>query len=52
MLDKYEEENKLKIVSENYQKIISEYNGEKLILSALDSKKNIHTEIVKKVESI
>lgn len=52
VLDKYEEENKLKIVSENYQKIISEYNGEKLILSALDSKKNIHTEIVKKVESI
>lgn len=52
VLDKYEEENKLKIVSKNYQKIISEYNGEKLILSALDSKKNIHTEIVKKVESI
>lgn len=52
VLDKYEEENKLKIVSGNYQKIISEYNGEKLILSALDSKKNIHSEIVKKVESI
>ncbi|WP_338561151.1 dTMP kinase [Acinetobacter sp. KS-LM10] len=52
VLDKYEEENKLKIVSKNYQKIISEYNDEKLILSALDSKNNIHTEIVKKVESI
>ncbi|WP_171429146.1 dTMP kinase [Acinetobacter lactucae] len=52
VLDKYEEENKLKIVSENYQKIISEYNGEKLVLSALDSKENIHTEIIKKVEAI
>ncbi|HAV5333353.1 dTMP kinase [Acinetobacter baumannii] len=52
VLDKYEEENKLKIVSENYQKIISKYNGEKLVLSALDSKENIHTEIIKKVESI
>ncbi|MGB8807815.1 MAG: dTMP kinase [Acinetobacter calcoaceticus] len=52
VLDKYEEENKLTIVSENYQKIISEYNGEKLVLSALDTKENIHAEIINKVGSI
>lgn len=49
VLDKYEEENKLTIVSENYKNIISNYNGEKLVLSALDSKEKIHAEIITKV---
>lgn len=52
VLDKYEEENKLKIVSENYQKILSEYKGEKLILSALDDKEKIHSDILNKVGAI
>lgn len=52
VLDKYEEENKLRLVSENYQKIVSDYKGEKLILSATDTKENIHSEILKKVETI
>ena len=37
VLDKYEEEDKLRLVSENYQKIVSDYKGEKLILSATDT---------------
>lgn len=52
VLDKYEEENKLRLVSENYQKIVSDYKGEKLILSATDTKENIHSEILKKVGTI
>lgn len=52
VLDKYEEEDKLRLVSENYQKIVSDYKGEKLILSATDTKENIHSEILKKVETI
>lgn len=52
VLDKYEEENKLRLVSENYKKIVSEYKGEKLILSAIDTKENIHSEILEKVGSI
>lgn len=49
VLDKYEEESKLTIVSENYKNIISNYNGNKLVLSALDSKEKIHAEIITKV---
>lgn len=52
VLDKYEEENKLRLVSDNYKKIVFEYDGEKLILPATDTKENIHSEILKKVESI
>lgn len=52
VLDKYEEENKLRLVSENYQKIVSDYKGQKLILSATDTKENIHSEILKKVGTI
>ena len=52
VLDKYEEENKLRVVSENYQKIVSDYKGEKLILSATDTKENIHSEILKRVGTI
>lgn len=52
VLDRYEEESKLKIVAENYQRIISEYNDEKLILSAMESKEFIHKKIVEKVGSL
>lgn len=52
VLDRYEEENKLSIVANNYQRIVSGYTGEKLILSAIDSKDSIHKKILEKVESL
>ncbi|HEM7770105.1 TPA: dTMP kinase [Acinetobacter baumannii] len=52
VLDRYEEENKLSIVANNYQRIVSDYTGEKLILSAVDSKDSIHKKILEKVESL
>ncbi|MDO7244971.1 dTMP kinase [Acinetobacter pittii] len=52
VLDRYEQENKLRLVSDNYQKILSEYTGEKLVISAIKSKESIHAEIIKKVNSI
>ncbi|MFG0705607.1 dTMP kinase [Acinetobacter sp. TYF_19] len=52
VLDRYEEENKLSIVAKNYQRILSDYAGEKLVLSAVDQRDDIHKKILEKVESL
>ncbi|WP_417228254.1 dTMP kinase [Amphritea sp.] len=50
--DEYENERKLKQVSDNYSKIFSEYEGAFLSLNATNNIDTIHHKIVEKVESL
>lgn len=49
--DSYERADKLEIVAENYERVVSEYMGKKLILDATRNPGEIHTEIVHHLET-
>ncbi|MEH6357456.1 MAG: dTMP kinase [Pseudomonadales bacterium] len=50
--DEYENEKKLKQVSNNYRKVFSEYDGAYLEIDATDDLEKIHQQIVERVESL
>lgn len=50
--DEYENERKLQLVSDNYNKVFHDYEGDFLRLDATNSIQNIHQEIILKIESL
>ena len=50
--DEYENEKKLKQVSDNYRKVFSEYDGDYLEIDATDGIDHIHKQIIARVEAL
>lgn len=50
-LDSYEQPEKLTVVAANYERILAEYKGRKLILDATTSPELIHASILKELET-
>ena len=50
--DEYENEKKLRVVSENYDRIFSDYDGELLVIDATKEMHEIHEYIIAKIEEL